>query len=147
MSFSPALLSANTFTGNQTGGDNQLVQWNARDIGAVFVDKGTVASGTSTLDYTGGNVQRIQVGGAMTIAFSNWPASGNQGTMMLELVNGGSATVTWPTVNWVLKNGTFTTTLSTYLSDFGRTALQTSGTDFFVFWTRNAGTTIYGKLL
>jgi hypothetical protein len=32
---------ANTFTGNQTGGDNRLVQWLMQDTGLVFVNAGT----------------------------------------------------------------------------------------------------------
>ena len=69
------------------------------------------------------------------------------GIIQIELVNGGAFTVTFPTINWVKKDGTFTTSITTYLTDFGRAALQTSGTDFFIVWTRDAGTTVYGKLL
>lgn len=142
-----ATLNANSFAGTQTGNDNKLLQWKLQDTSLVVVDAGTVASGTVTLDYTTGSSRRVQVGGAITLAFSNFAPTGNQSTVFLELVNGGSATVTWPTVQWVKKDGTFTTTMSTYLSDFGRAALQSSGTDFFVFWTRDGGTTVYGKLL
>lgn len=140
-------LNANSFAGTQTGNDNKLLQWKLQDTSLVVVDAGTVGPGTVTLDYTAGSSRRVQVGGAITLAFTNFAPTGNQSTVFLELVNGGAATVTWPTVNWVKKDGTFTTTISTYLSDFGRAALQSSGTDFFVFWTRDGGTTVYGKLL
>jgi hypothetical protein len=133
-------------TGTVAFEDNTITRGMTKDMGTVYVDKGTQTTGTQTFDYTGGSLQRMQVGGALTIAFSNFPPSGNMGMLQMELVNGGSATVTWPTVNWIKSDGTFTTSISTYLTDVGRT-LQSSGTDFFIFWTRNAGTTVYGKLL
>ena len=142
-----AALGANTFTGNQTGGDNKLIRWLAQDIGTVFLDRGTVGTGTVTFDYTGGSCQRLQVSGALTIALSNFPPSGNLGVIQLELVNAGSAAVTFPTINWVKIDGTFTTSISTYLTNVGRNALQTSGIDFIILWSRDGGTTVYGKIL
>lgn len=140
-------LVGNTTIGNVTFEDRFLSRAMTRDIGSVYVDKGTQTTGTITFDYTGGSLQRLQVGGALTIAFSNFPPTSNMGMMQVELVNGGSAVVTFPTINWIKKDGTFTTSITTYLTDFGRAALQTSGTDFFIVWTRDAGTTVYGKLL
>lgn len=138
---------ANAFTGTQTGADNILSGWLLRDTAHVFVDKGTVGTGTVTFDYTGGSCQRLQVSGALTMALINFPPSGNLGVMQLELVNAGSAVITFPTINWVRLDGTFTTSISTYLSNVGRNALQTTGTDFIMIWSRNAGTTVYGKIL
>jgi len=38
--------------------------------------------------------------------------------------------------------------ISVYLAaNSGRTSLQASGVDQFLFWSRNAGVTIYGKLI
>lgn len=110
-------------------------------------DKGTVGTGTVTFDVGVAGVQRLQVSGALTIAFSNWPASGIRGGVMLQLVNAGSAAVTLPTINWIKPDGTVTTTFSAYLTAIGRPALQTSGTDFAVAWSLDGGTTVYGKLL
>lgn len=110
-------------------------------------DKGTVGTGTVTFDVGAAGVQRLQVSGALTIAFSNWPASGTRGGVMLQLVNAGSAAVTLPTINWIKPDGTVTTTFSAYLTAIGRPALQTSGTDFAVAWSLDGGTTVYGKLL
>jgi hypothetical protein len=137
-----AVTGANTFTGDQTGGDNDLVQWMLKDVGAVYLDKGTINSGTVTFAYTDGSHQRLQVGGALTIATSAWPPTGNNGSMMIELVNGGATTITWPTINWIKSDGTTTTTFSA-----NGVTLQSSGTDFCVLWTRDAGTTIYGKFV
>lgn len=138
---------ANTATSTINFEDNTISRAITRDMGSVYVDRGTQSTGTITFDYSAGNLQRLQVGGALTLAFSNFPPTANMGVIQIELVNGGSSTVTFPTINWVKKDGTFTTSITTYLSDFGRTTLQTSGTDFFVLWTRDAGTTLYGKLL
>lgn len=138
---------ANTYTGTQTGADNILSGWMLRDTGITFVDRGTISTGTVTFDYTSGSCQRLQVSGALTIALSNFPVSGNLGVMQLELVNAGSATVTMPVINWIKLDGTFTTSISTYLSNIGRTALQTTGTDFVMLWSRDSGTTVYGKVL
>lgn len=138
---------ANTYTGTQTGADNILSGWILRDTGITFLNRGTISTGTVTFDYTSGSCQRLQVAGALTIALSNFPLSGNLGVMQLELVNAGSATVTMPVINWIKLDGTFTTSISTYLSNIGRTALQTTGTDFVMLWSRDSGTTVYGKVL
>jgi hypothetical protein len=138
---------ATTFTGTQTGADNKLVGWLLQDTATVFLNKGTVSTGTVTFDYTGGSCQRLQVGGALTIALSAFPPSGNLGVMQIELVNAGSAAVTFPSINWVKLDGTFTTSVSTYLTNISRNALQTTGTDFVMIWSRDAGATVYGKVL
>jgi hypothetical protein len=139
--------AANTFTGTQTGNDNILNTWLLRDTALVYLDKGTVGTGTVTFSYTNGSCQRLQVSGALTIALSNFPPTGNLGVMQLELVNAGSAAVVFPVINWVQLDGTFTTSIATYLANISRNALQTTGTDFVMLWSRNAGTTVYGKLL
>jgi hypothetical protein len=108
----------------------------------LFVNKGTVSTGTVTFSFADGNVQRLQVGGALTIALSNPPASGFYGEMVIELVNGASATITWPTINWIKSDGTTTTTFAS-----NGVTLQTSGTDWVFVWTRDAGTTYYGKIV
>lgn len=136
------LSGGNTFSGTQTLSDGQLVRAMLKDVGAVYFDKGTVASGTVTFAYTDGSHQRLQVGGALTIAANAWPPTGNNGTILLELTNGGAFAITWPTINWIKSDGTTTTTFS----NLGLT-LQASGTDFILLWTRDAGTTIYGKVV
>lgn len=137
-----AALSANTFTGTQTGGDNRLEQWMLKDVGETFNDKGTVSSGTATFAYSDGGCQRLQVGGSLTVATSTWPPSGNFGSLLIELVNGGTAAVTWPSINWIKTDGTTTTVFAS----LGIT-LKSSGTDWIILWTRDAGSTIYGKVV
>jgi len=105
------------------------------------LDKGNSSTSAQTFDYSAGNCQRLTVTGAHTInAVTNWPASGNLGELLIELINGAAFTITWPTINWVKSDGSVTTTFAN-----NGVTLQTSGTDFLLLWTRDAGTTVYGK--
>jgi hypothetical protein len=105
------------------------------------VDKGTNSTGgaTITFDVSAGRKQKLTIGANTTIAFSNWPSSGTYGEVEIELVNGGSATITWPTINWVVGDGTYSTTFA----DQGVT-LQSSGTNVVIVWSTDGGTTLYG---
>lgn len=131
------------------GSDGQLTRQMLIDCGMTYLDKGNSGTTAQTLDYTAGSHQKLTVTGAFTMnAPSNWPPTGNLGELLLELANGGSQTITWPTINWIQQSGVVTTSMSTYLAgNSGRTALQTSGTDFILLWSRDAGTTVYGKLV
>jgi hypothetical protein len=131
-----------TATGNIDMADYQLSRGMLKDMGNVFVDKGNSGTTTQTLDYTAGSHQKITATGNHTIATSNWPPSGNLGELLLELVNGGAYTITWPTVNWIKSDGSTTTTFSS-----NGVTLQSSGTDWVYLWSRDGGTTIYGKIV
>ena len=102
---------------------------------------------TNAINLSNGLSQRWAPStGAQTLSFANWPASGQQSVVLIEGVNLGASTITWPSINWVKKDGTFTTTIATYLTDASIT-LQSSGTDFFMVWSRDGGTTLYGKFI
>jgi len=122
--------------------DAQLSRQMLVDCGHTFLDKGDSSTTPQTLDFTTGSHQKITTTGAFTLSTSNWPPTGNLGEMLLELVNGASATITWPTISWVLDTGAFTTTFSA-----NGVTLQSSGTDFVCLWSRDAGTTIHGKVI
>lgn len=129
------------------GSDETMTRWMFKDCGLSIVDKGNSGTTTQTLDYTAGSHQKVTATGNFTLALSNPPPTGNLGVMLIEAVNFGAHTVTLPTINWVKPDGTTTTTFATYLAaNLGRTALQTSGTDFILVWTRDAST-YYGKLV
>jgi hypothetical protein len=82
-------------------------------------------SGSRTIDITLGNFVTATATGITTWTFSNPVSSPNACGFILELVNGGSATQTWPaTVRW--PGGTAPT-------------LTASGTDILVFITDDAG--------
>ena len=137
-----ATLGTNIFTGNQTGGDNKLIQWALQDVAMTYLDKGTVSTGTVTFSFADASHQRLQVGGALTIAVNGWSPTNNNATLMIELVNGASAAITWPTINWIKSDGTTTTSFAS-----NGVTLQASGTDFVVLWTRDGGATIFGKVI
>ncbi|MDO8551993.1 MAG: hypothetical protein Q7S01_00510 [bacterium] len=113
------------------------------------MDKGNISNATVTFDYSAGSVQTwTSTGSTVTIATSNWPPTGNLGVLLLIGTNAGAYTLTMPTVTWLKPDGTTTTTFATYLAaNTGRTALQSSGVDQILLWSRDAGTTIYGKLV
>lgn len=130
---------------DEVGNDNQLKQWLLCDVALKGTDKGSSGTSTQTIDYTAGSSQKITATGSHTIAFSNWPPTGNYGAIKLRAVNFGAYTITWPTISWVKPDGTTTTSAATWLAAWtGRTAFQSSGTDFLIFWTDDGGTTIYG---
>ena len=138
----PGLASANTFTNTQVYSDQQISRGMMKDMGVVFLDKGNSGVATQTLDYTAAGHQKVTATGNFTIALSNFPPTGNLGEILLELTNGGAFTLTWPTVNWVKTDGSFTTTFAS-----NGVALQASGTDFCLIWSRDGGTTYYGKFM
>jgi len=118
-----------TLAGAVTGADQTVSAINLKDYGEVTNALGSV-SGSTTIDLTAGNSVTATTGGAITWTFSNPTASDELCGFVLKLVNGGSATQTWPTsVDW--PSGTAPT-------------LTTSGTDVLVFITCDGGTTYYG---
>lgn len=133
-------LGAVAVSGNITGADIVQTRTMFQDVGNVFLDKGNSGTSTQTIDYTAGSHQKITATGNHTIATSNWPPTGNLGEMLLELTNGAAFTITWPTINWVKSDGSTTTTFAS-----NGVTLQASGTDFAVLWSRDGGTTVYGK--
>lgn len=142
MSNAASKAAANSFA------DNQQSRMMLLDCGYTVVDKGNSGTSTQTYDYTAGSVQTSTATGNHTIATSNWPPTGNLGELLIIGTNFGAYTITWPTISWLKPDGTTTTSISTYLAaNTGRTAFQTSGVDQVLLWTRDAGTTIYGKLI
>jgi hypothetical protein len=94
--------------------------------GSALGSVGTLA----TVDMTAANFFSATLGSATTFAFTNPCTSGDFGGFVMELTNGGSATVTWPaSVDFV--GGTAPT-------------LTAAGVDQLVFTTRDAGTTYLG---
>src|SRR5262245_11665079 len=109
---------------------------------SVQVDKGTVNSGTVTFVVSAGTKQKLTVGGALTIAFSDWPTSGTYGEVEIQLVNGGIG-VTWPgAIKWLIGDGTNSTTFG----DMGVT-LQNAATNWVLVWSTDNGTSIYGRAI
>jgi len=94
--------------------------------GSALGSVGTLA----TVDMTAANFFSATLGSATTFSFTTPCTSGDFGGFVMELTNGGSATVTWPaSVDFV--GGTAPT-------------LTAAGVDQLVFTTRDAGTTYLG---
>lgn len=105
--------------------------------GRVFfgggVQEARVAMGANNIDLSTGNVFTKTISGATTLTVSNTPSAGTVATFILDLTNGGSATITWWSgVKWV--GGTAPT-------------LTTSGRDVLGFFTHDGGTTWTGLVL
>lgn len=125
-------------TGAVNMADTILRRAMLKDTGWTYYDSNT----TNALDYTNGSVQRWAPSGTVTLSLTNWPPSGNLGELLVQGINLGAATITWPTINWITATGATTTTFSS-----NGVTLQTSGTDWMLLWTRDGGTTIYGKFV
>ena len=122
-------LAGLTLSAELAGADNTVSRVNLKDYGEVTNALGSV-SGSTTIDLTAGNSVTATTGGAITWTFSNPTASDELCGFVLKLVNGGSATQTWPgSVDWPAATAP---------------TLTTSGTDVLVFITCDGGTTWYG---
>ncbi|NHZ81823.1 hypothetical protein F2P44_21455 [Massilia sp. CCM 8695] len=102
------------------------------------------AGAAVALDYASGVHQRWAPGtGSKTLTISNWPAAGTHAELMIEGVNLGQATITWPAyINWIRYDGTYTTAFS-----YAGATLQTGGTDFIILWTRTGSTQVFGRIV
>jgi hypothetical protein len=123
-----------TFTGTVTTAaiamaDNLLTRSVLKDYAIEGSAVGNTGA-TETFDLTNANFFSATLDQASTFTFSNPPASGDFGTFVLELTNGGAFAITWPaSVDW--PGGTAPT-------------LTAAGKDQLVFTTRDGGTTYLG---
>lgn len=101
------------------------------------VDKGTVTSGTVSFDVQAATKQKLTVGGPLTIALTNKPT--NDWELEIDLTNGGAFAITFPTVNWLVGDGT----TSTVFADMGVT-LNPAGANTLIFWGTGTGD-VYGR--
>ena len=99
--------------------------------GAIIERREAVAA--ADIDLSKGNYFTKTISGTTTFTVSNVPTSGSVASIILDLTNGGSATITWWSgTKWV--GGTAPT-------------LTTSGRDVLGFFTHDAGTTWSGFVL
>ncbi len=132
---------ANTDYVAPAGSDGLLSRWMFQDTGWDWHDSGT----TNALNYMNGSAQRWTPTASSnpTLTIASWPPSGAMGELLIEGVNLGAAgTIAFPTANWIKSDGTFAASPSA-----ANVTLQSTGTDFILFWTRDAGTTLYAKVI
>lgn len=99
--------------------------------GAIIERREAVAA--SDIDLSKGNYFTKTISGTTTFTVSNVPTSGSVASFILDLTNGGSATITWWSgTKWV--GGTAPT-------------LTTSGRDVLGFFTHDGGTTWSGFVI
>ena len=132
------LKSALTGTTLDNSGSGALIKdFELRDISETRVAKGTT-SGTVTLNYTEGGYQTATTSGSVTLAFSNFPASGKLGRVRFELTVASVAhTLTLPAAVSLGANSLHGIVPSTKVITFDAT-----GTYIFEFTTDDSGTTV-----
>lgn len=114
-----------TLTGTQT--------LSGKTITSVASFETRVAVAASAIDLATGNYFSKTISGTTTFTVSNTPASGTAASFILDLTNGGSATVNWWSgVKWA--SGAAPT-------------LTASGRDVLGFFTYDGGTTWTGLVL
>lgn len=123
-----------TKTINQNFADKVLSRPVFKDYGETLATVSS-SSGTATFNFENGNHQQITLTENTTFAFSNPPASGIVGAMMLYVTQNGTGgyTVTWPSA----------------VKFSGATPVQTTTanrTDEYLIITRNAGTKYSGSV-
>ena len=104
-------------------------------------------SGSISLSFATAHVHRITPSANISLSFTGWHSNGYHCVMKVNIVNGGLYTITFPSIQWIKRDGSVTTTFSSYLTDIGRPSLQTSGIDEFLIWTDSGGSTLRGKIL
>ena len=121
-------LTGVTLAGEAACADNLVTRATLKDYAIEGSAVGNTGA-TRTLDLSVANFFSATLDQACTFTFSNPPASGDFGTFVLELTNGGAFAITYPaSVDFV--GGVAPT-------------LTASGVDQLVFTTRDAGTTYF----
>jgi hypothetical protein len=128
-----AALTGTTLDNNMA--DNLIYAVKLQDVSYTYVQQ-TVTAGAIPIDYSAGQYQLIAPTANVSLSFSNWPASGSEGVVYVDVVVTNTAyTVTLPVAVSV-----GTTGIQGYASNvitFGAT-----GTYRFGFSTVDSGTTI-----
>lgn len=107
-------------------------------LSGAIVAKGNSGTSTQTFVVADSPFQTVTATGNHTWAVT-WPASG-YAEIEIKGTNLGAYTITFPTVNWIIGDGTTSTTFS----NMGVT-LQASGVNTIILWSYDGGTTVYGK--
>jgi hypothetical protein len=128
-----AALTGTTLDNNMN--DNEIYAALIRDFSAT-VNQIAATSGSITVDYSEGHYQTISTTGNISLAFSNFPASGTAGLLRLRItVNSVAHTLTLPSA--VSRGTQGVQGLASGVITFAAT-----GTYEFAFLTSDGGTTV-----
>ena len=117
--------------------DNIVSRMALKDTAEIVYEQGTVSTGTLTLDQENGNFHTANITGNVTFAFSNFPASGRLGRIIILATVGSSVTaLTMPTA---VKKATNVTGAD------GSSVTVNPGVGRYMweFMTTDGGTTVY----
>jgi len=118
-----------TLTEAQNCADQQITRPYFKDSAETTQALGSLSSNTA-VSLAAGNIATCTIAGALTFSFTNPPATGRTGILILEITNGAADTITWPaSVEW---------------TDATAPTLQSAGVDKLTFTTNDAGTTWLG---
>lgn len=122
---------------NNDMGGSILSNAQLQDMSATVVPLGTV-SGTTTINYALGSVQTLTTNGAISLAFSNFPAAGASASVTVQVtVANVIHTVIVPAAVSVNARGIQGLNTTTGVISFASTGVYS-----FTFSTNNGGTTI-----
>ena len=124
----PNIVSSSNFI----AGSNVVINSN-RLIFPTAIQEARVALASANIDVSSGTFFTRTISGATSFTYSNVPAAGLTASFVLDLTNGGSATVTWwAGLKWVAG---------------AAPTLTAAGRDVLGFFTHDGGTTWTGLLL
>jgi hypothetical protein len=130
-----AALTGTTLNNNMQG--SILSNAQLQNMSQTALPLGTV-SGSVNINYTLASYQTLTTNGAVTLGFSNWPAAGLAGTVVVQVtVSNVGHTLTLPTAVSVNTRGIQGLNTSTNVITFSAIGVYS-----FVFTTSNGGTTI-----
>jgi len=128
-----AALTGTTIDNNMA--DNLIYAVKLQDVSYTYVPQ-TITSGAIPIDYAAGQYQSISPTGSVSLSFTNWPSTGSEGVLYVDVVVANTAyTVTLPVAVSVGTTGI--QGYSANVITFGAT-----GTYRFGFSTVDSGTTI-----
>ena len=129
-----------TNTSNNLGG-SLLIDGVIQDFGATRVAIGTV-SGSQTVNYASGHYQTLTTSGSVSLAFSNFPASGIQAWVIVRVTVASVAhTLTLPAA--VGTGSSAASVLGIQGISSNVITFKETGTYEFQFHTEDGGSTVY----
>jgi hypothetical protein len=127
-------LKGGVSTGTQTFAGDKTFTGDIKALTYITTVPASITANTAatTLDLSTGNILKVNLGANTTISVN----SASVGTYILEIIQNGTYTVAWPTLNWKWSGGTAPTITATN----GKTDIITivyDGTTYFASAVQN----------